>query len=170
MQIEAARRKIEVGSYHVDCLRESLNTGGIPRGSAPPVPIQAHFEGVIVSVIAAVDQVAQAVNSRLQLGLRPNKLFEGAFGRLSAIYPDIRSWVDNPIGPDVRRIRTRIVHYSYRKTPHGLRWVVESAQTKYNGSRELLDYARSALEFGKRLLAMLPQIEVEMEGQEVHAH
>lgn len=68
----------------------------------------------------------------------------------------------NPIGPDLRRIRTRIVHYSYKKTPHESFWVVESADSAYKGSRELLSYATSAVEFGKRLIEMLPQIEIEI--------
>jgi hypothetical protein len=162
MELEAAGRKIAVASYHVDCLRDALKVGGIPSRSAPPIPIQAHFEGVIVSVMAAVDQVAQAINSGLRLQLRPDKLFEGTFGSLGKIYPEIRSWLADPIGPDLRRIRTRIVHYSYRKTPHGLYWVVESARSEYRGSRDLLNYAASALEFGKRLIEMLPQIEIEI--------
>ena len=147
MQFEAARRKIDVASYHVDCLREALNAENFPRRrSVPPIPIQAHFEGVVVSVIAAIDQVVQAVNSGLNLSLRQNKLFEGTFIRLGGIYPEIHSWVQNPIGRDLRRIRTRIVHYSYRKTSRGLHWVVESAQTDYDGSRELLEYATNALQ------------------------
>jgi hypothetical protein len=162
MQLEAARRKIAVASYHVDCLGDALKVGGIPRRSAPPIPIQAHFEGVIVSVMAAVDQVAQAANSGLQLHLSPARLFEGAFGRLGKLCPEIQTWVANPIGPDLRRIRTRIVHYSYKKTPQGLFWVVESADSAYTGSRELLDYATSALDFGKRMIEMLPQIEIEI--------
>jgi hypothetical protein len=59
MQFEAARRKIHVATYHVDCLREALNAENfLRRRSVPPIPIQAHFEGVVVSVIAAIDQVA----------------------------------------------------------------------------------------------------------------
>jgi hypothetical protein len=104
------------------------------------------------------------------LSLRPNKLFEGTFIRLGGIDPEILIWVQNPIGRDLRRIRTRIVHYSYRKTPRGLHWVVESAQTDYDGSRELLDYATNALEFGKHLIEMLPRIENAMTGRAVSAH
>ena len=161
-QLDAARRKIAVASYHVDCLGKALKVRGITSRSAPPIPIQAHFEGVIVSVIAAVDQVAQAANSGFQLHLSPARLFQGAFSRLSKVCAEIQTWMANPIGPDLRRIRTRIVHYSYKKTLHESFWVVESADSAYKGSRELLSYATSAVEFGKRLIEMLPQIEIEI--------
>lgn len=71
----AAGRKVKAAAYHAERLRQLLDSGQASSDS-PPVPVQAHFEGVIVSLIAAVDQVAQAVNSARQLGLRQTDLVQ----------------------------------------------------------------------------------------------
>jgi hypothetical protein len=36
----------------------------------PPIPVQASFEGVVISIEAAVDQVAEAVVSASRLGTK----------------------------------------------------------------------------------------------------
>ena len=157
--ITAAGRKIEAAAYHAEQLRQLLDSGQ-PASDAPPVPVQAHFEGVVVSLIAAVDQVAQAVNSGRQLGLRQSDLVQKAFELLSAELPAVREWFHDAIGRDLRRIRTRIIHYSYVKSPapNAARWSVEPAGGDYNGPRELVSYAKAAVQNGRRLEALLPGI------------
>ena len=56
----------------------------------------------------------------------------------------------------------RMVHYSYAKSPQGPCWVVEAAGTDYPGSRELVAYAKSAVEYGKHLQSLLPLVEAEI--------
>jgi hypothetical protein len=120
---EAAHRKRAIAEYYLSRLAEILTP---PDGLArqPPIPVQAYFEGVIVSAMAAVDQVAQGINSALGLRLNPNTLVNGAFTKLTSFLPALQEWYENPLGIDLRRIRTRIIHYSYSKSPDlvCLRW------------------------------------------------
>ena len=55
--IEAARRKIAVADYHAERLRVELESAGYPGPGMPPIGVQACFEGVIIAVMAAIDQV-----------------------------------------------------------------------------------------------------------------
>src|SRR5262249_26496647 len=154
-----ARRKIEAVSYHAHQLRQLLDSGQ-PVSDSPPVPVQAHFEGVVVNLIAAVDQVAQAVNSAHRLRLSQSELVRTEFGLLGEELAEVHQWCQDPIGRDLRRIRTRIIHYSYVKslTPQAARWSVESVGKDYCGSRELSAYAEAAVDYGRRLDALLTRI------------
>jgi hypothetical protein len=163
--IEAAHRKVEIATYHADSLQRVVADHSTSFKSAPSIPVQAHFEGVVVSIMAAVDQVAQAVNSAWQLRLHSADLVEKAFTALAEHLSEIDDWFREPIGRDLRRLRVRIVHYAYEKKPlreEGPYWSVESAGTEYSGSRELLSYAIGTVEYGRRLRELLPCIKQEL--------
>lgn len=154
----AARRKLSVAEYHSDRLAELRNFDSSPDG-VPPIEIQAHFEGVIISLMAAVDQVAQAVNSALRLGLNNSNLISGAFERISQFVPETADWYGNPLGRDLRKLRTRMVHYSYQKSPSAQGWHVENANPAYKGSREIIAYAREAVRYGRELAELVEDFE-----------
>src|SRR5713101_8064159 len=46
-------------------------------------------------------------------------------GRLSKGIPHVAEWFNEPIGIDLRRLRTRMMHYAYTKTCGSPGWVVE---------------------------------------------
>lgn len=46
--LAAARRKIEIAAFHLDQLSTALAMAE-PTGPLPSIPVQAHFEGVVVS-------------------------------------------------------------------------------------------------------------------------
>jgi hypothetical protein len=160
--VEAARRKLAIAAYHADALEKQHFPEPGSSKDMPTISVQAHFEGVIVSVISAVDQVAQAINSALRLRLKTDKLVEDAFNRLAESAPEIGSWYSESIGRDLRRIRVRMVHYRYFKNEQFDGWVVESAGTDFQGPRELIAYARNAVEYGERLGSLLPLIEAKI--------
>jgi hypothetical protein len=142
--LDAARRKAAVSAYFSERLAKAHREVEQPS-TLPSTPIQAYFEGVVISSMAAVDQVALGVKKALGLRLPTDDLVSGAFAEVGKALPEVESWFNDPIGRDLRRIRTRIVHYSYSKSGGtGCRWVVEGADTQYEGSRELLDYAKAA--------------------------
>lgn len=149
--LDAARRKAAITAFFSDRLAEAhreVKQPSIP----PPIPIQAYFEGAVVSSIAAVDQAAQAVNKALCLRLGTDVLVSKAFAHVSKALGEIDTWFQDPIGLDLRRIRTRVVHYSYSKSAGvGCRWNVEEANPSYTGSRELVDYANAAAAYAARL-------------------
>jgi len=156
--LAAASQKIGIVQYHAKCLKMLRDTAAGADG-LPPIPVQAHFEAVVFSVIAAVDQVAQAVNSALTLRLDPATLVQVAFDRLSKGIPQVAEWFNEPIGIDLRRLRTRMMHYAYTKTCGSPGWVVEPTKSAFTGSRELNDYSASAADYATRLNDLLPEIE-----------
>jgi hypothetical protein len=158
---EAARRKAEIASYHLDRLKQVTTPAQSPD-TVPPIPVQAHFEGVVVSVMAAIDQVAQGVNSALGLNLSSGDLVSGAFDKIIRLLPPAQKWYAYPLGRDLRRLRTRMVHYYYAKSPAGLKWGVESADTNYDGSRELIAYSTAAVRYAEELGSLLPGLEVKL--------
>jgi hypothetical protein len=121
--------------------------------------VQAHFEGVVIAVMAAVDQVAQAANSAWSLQLQPSETVKGAFAQLGAYHPDVKAWYENPIGRDLRRIRTRMAHYAYAKLPAGPRWTVEVGHNEYPSPRDLGRYALDAVAYCEALVQLLDDIE-----------
>lgn len=68
----AVRRKIEIANYHFIMLQQE--TGGeVVMGDSPNVPVQAHFEAILFCAAAVSDQLAEAINLGLELGLvNPN--------------------------------------------------------------------------------------------------
>jgi hypothetical protein len=69
--LHAADRKILMAAFHLDAVQETLGDDDSPSTLDLPIPIQAHFEGIMYSQIAAADQVAEAVNRGFELGLAP---------------------------------------------------------------------------------------------------
>jgi hypothetical protein len=65
-------------------------------------------------------------------------------------------------------MRNRITHFSYVKALEGLNWTVQAVGSTWRGSRELLSYARCAVEYGERLEGLLPQIEAEIVARVSH--
>jgi hypothetical protein len=164
--LEAARRKVAIARLHLDHLQNALRETSETPSNVPPIPVQAYFEGVVISVIAAIDQVEAAVKSALP---RPHELEDrktSPFYRLGI--PDLTAWYDASFGRDLRRIRVRMVHYIYAKTLQGPGWVVESAGRPWPGSRELFTYAQHAVEYGERLEGLLPQITAEITRRDSH--
>jgi hypothetical protein len=158
---QAAHRKVAISRYHRDRLEEIIKQSEPPE-ELSSIPVQAYFEGVVVSVMAAVDQVAQGVNFAIGLGAKPSKLFEMAFKEIIRLLPKVRMWYENPLGIDLRRIRTRIIHYSYKKSPAESQWFVESAGMQYKGNRELVAYSIAAVNYLEFLEKLLPELEAKL--------
>lgn len=87
--IDAAHRKIRIAEFHLGQLNALLNLGQDPFSERPQIPVQAHFEGVVVATGAAIDQVAQAANSAWKLGLKPSDLFNGTSLEIEKRIPDL---------------------------------------------------------------------------------
>lgn len=161
--LDAAKRKIKIAEFHLHHLKAELEVATQDE-NPPPIPIQAYFEGVVLSVIAAIDQVAQAANYGFSLHLNSGNLVEKAFAALIVEIPGLQTWYNNTFGVDLRRIRTRMAHYSYEKTPLALVWVIESANSGYTGSRDLKSYAETALKYGIELTRNTPIIDEKLSG------
>jgi len=160
--LEAARRKGEIARYHLEKLHCYLDPDASQYHLS--VAVQAHFEGVVFSVMAAVDQTAQAINSALHLGARESDLFEKAFGELAPTIAGLEAWRGKLLGRDLRRLRTKAIHYSYEKSQdqQGLRWVVQEVGVRYQGSRELRDYCEAAVHHVEELIGLIPAVESEL--------
>lgn len=150
--IDAAHRKIDIAAFHCEQLKAILAQRRGDASERPDIPVQAFFEGVIMAMISAVDQVAQAANSALALHANIGNLFDIASPEIEARVPCFKVWREQPIGRDLRRLRARIVHYSYIKSPCADRnWQVEATSSLYQGPRDLPSYAEAAVEYAREL-------------------
>jgi hypothetical protein len=164
--LEAAERKLDIANYHVARLAQELAMGNDPGRTLPPIPVQAHFEGVVVSIMAAVDQVSEAVNSGLGLGLSEGERRQGAGKAIAPVVLEVADWYRHPLQQELRDIRVLMVHYAYKKMPERGRWVIESTgSNKYGGSRELATYAKDAVQYAERLRDSIPKIQVYLSKQ-----
>jgi len=158
--IDAAHRKIGIATFHCEQLNVALVNCRPPHDGRPEIPTQAFFEGAVVATVSAIDQVAQAANSALGLRLRAANLFDGASPEIEQRVPEFRAWREQPIGRDLRRLRTRMVHYSYGKSSSGNpSWQVEVADRNYTGSRELFAYAQAAASYAQELGAIASKLQ-----------
>lgn len=158
----AAERKLLIAQYHLGRLRHEFSCTELPGDDVPPIPVQAHFEGVVVSLSSAENQLAEAavIALGLELGDDENTIREG-MRELGRLLPAVELWRRHEIVRDLRIIRNRAIHYSYDKAASAKdhRWRVELAGTRYAGPRELLAYSEAAVEHAQRLHRLLPSIE-----------
>ena len=54
----AARRKISIGEYHLECVRAQASHGHLE----PTILVQAHLEGMLFAFVVAADQMAEAMS------------------------------------------------------------------------------------------------------------
>lgn len=161
--LEAAGRKVEIASYHLDMLKKVMVP---PYGSTsvPPIPVQAHFEGVVIAANAAVGQVQKGIDSVHKKSVPKNKKCLGAFWKVSHRVPEIERWCLEPIGRDLQCLRNKMVHLSYKKTQTGLlEWIVETVKSNYEGSRELVTYCTRVIKHMKELQGLIPSIKHDLE-------
>lgn len=137
--INATKRKVEIAEYHLGCLLSALAAWKPP--DEPSVPIQAHFEGILYSVIAASEQVKKVTDCE------PARIFRC----------DLNEWLQESIVEDIRAVRNKATHHHYQKAPAGLR--LEVQKVSYDGPRALNVYSEAACEHLRRLRPLLDGIE-----------
>lgn len=160
--VDAAHRKIAIAAFHCEQLHTALRNDHTDHGDRPSIAVQAFFEGVITAVISATDQVAQTANSALKLGAGRGRrsLFDVASPEIEARVPGFKEWRKQPIGVDLRRLRARMVHYSYVKSPSADRnWHVEPTGSDYTGARDLFTYASAAATYASELGVLADQLQ-----------
>ena len=160
--VDAAHRKIAIAAFHCEQLRTALGNDRTADGNRPGIAVQAFFEGAITAVVSATDQVAQTANSALKLGAGRDKrsLFDVASPEIEARVTGFKEWREQPIGVDLRRLRAKMVHYSYEKSPSADRhWHVQATGTEYTGARDLLAYASAATAYAHDLGVLADQLQ-----------
>jgi hypothetical protein len=158
--LQAARRKLGVARYHLEQLGEVLR--GDPRPRVTPA-IQAHFEGVMTSLIAAGNQVSEGLKGAFELAIEEATLAK-VLPRVPSDYRwrrTLEAWRTAPIARDLRQIRNLAMHHHYGKSPTGPRLEVQEPPTgrPYGGPRDLIGYCTAALTHGEALEPILVEIE-----------
>jgi hypothetical protein len=163
--LNSLHRKLQVAKYHLDQLALAAKTG---LHEPIPIPLQAHFEGVLTSVVAASDKLAEVINIMLSLGIRNatiKKLLIKILQRgdpLPDWYLPLKTWHEAPIAADVRAIRNLAVHHHYRKSSRGLSLEVQlppHTQAPYSGSRELVAYCTAVVQHANQCGEILDALE-----------
>ncbi|MGH7949100.1 MAG: hypothetical protein ACREQF_07750 [Candidatus Binataceae bacterium] len=150
--LSAVGRKMEIAEYHLKRLIGLLNP--CPQATSqgfPPVKVQAHFEGVLFSVKAAVDQITALLAVRLKCPYRR------ALARASETDPKLKDWMDDPLFTELNELRRLAAHHTYVKRPSGPEeaWAIEAVGSAYDGPRELAAYCSKVTSYGSRLLEIV---------------
>jgi hypothetical protein len=155
--LKAANRKIEIAGYHLQRLLPLLDASpGEDENGFPPLCVQAHFEGVLFSILAAANQVEEAIKRARKLNEKCRRCTIRAVS-----ISRLEDWFFCPLVDDLRWVRNRATHAYYDKTRNGGRWFVQRRRGKapYEGSREIGDYCRSAVDQGRQLVALMPEVQ-----------
>lgn len=170
--LSAAHRKVEIASYHLGCLATLLDTAVEQEFSElPPIDVQAHFEGVLFSVMAAASQVEEAI--KRAKGLPPSTERFKVWKLISSCR--VKEWYSCALGKDLQALRNAAYHRSYEKARKNECWLVQEplAPTRevrarrdksgrYEGSRELRDYCEAAVNYGDVLVELIPELRFEL--------
>jgi hypothetical protein len=161
----AARRKIEIADYHLQFLRNETKKG---FAYPPTIPVQAHFEGILYSFVATIDQIAEAINQAMGFNERPPGLMRKILNHSNCpVKVSLNTWFNAPIAVDVRDVRVRATHHHYAKVPNGSALEVQKpfrrGREPYGGSRELVAYGTAASNHLHGLLPVVDSLERELE-------
>jgi hypothetical protein len=162
----AAKRKIDVARYHLVQLCERLDRTSKPQ-ALPPIPVQAHFEGVVVSITAAEEKVKEALRTAYGVSRDDEHKCKRLYNEFARKLPALAAWYANasPLLGDIREVRNLAIHQYYEKRPitaggPAAGWEVDKPEeTRYEGPRELKEYSEAALLLGTVLRDLIPQIE-----------
>jgi hypothetical protein len=161
--VEAILRKEAIADYHSKCLEPLLLE--IDGREPVPVPVQAHFEGLLYSVIACADQTAAGLYAVAGLGQSRrglDRVFVAKHASVlekSHLMGELKAlWTRGEMF-DVREIRRRAAHLYYDKDGRGEHYYVREYQLRperFSGGgpiseRELGRYCGVALELGHAL-------------------
>jgi hypothetical protein len=147
--LRAARRKIEIAKYHLEHLLARLETNPEPiERSDPPIDVQAHFEGVLFSVKAEIDQITELIANAL------NCPYRKALAECSERLPELKAWRKDAFFDELNELRRLAAHHAYVKRPAGpeQRWIVDDVGSSYEGPRELGPYCKAAVAYGEKLM------------------
>ena len=144
--INAARRKVAIIEFHLDCLERAISDE--PDRDPVPIPVQAHFEGVLSSFAACADQIAAGLHAVTGAGWERIGLgqflvqFEPKTGPLLALQELWRS-SERRDASEVRRLAT---HFYYEKYKVGDRYRVDTYTPDPIAPRDLVSYGRVVLD------------------------
>lgn len=159
--ISAAERKVRIARFHLDQL-ERLTDAAEVFGQHPSIEIQAHFEGILFAAVAAADQVAEATNIGLGLGLGNTSLVSalGAAPAHLKLRKKLFRWHNKPVAADYRVLRRLAIHHWSHKQPRGPLIEVERPdESRYEGARDLYSYGTAVVEHLAELEDLLLSIE-----------
>jgi hypothetical protein len=163
----AAGRKVKMASYHLECLRGTM--GAFRTPGDVPIPLQAHFEGVLFCADAAADQVLTFMVRRCHQALvrlpERDRTLTNVLSVLGgaqdcpidrAIIAALEAWNAESIVSDARRVRNLAAHEYHLKSP---RLEVETVQgSQYRGSRVVDAYCEQVVAHWKRLPMLLDHL------------
>lgn len=166
--VSAAERKVRIARFHLAELERLTDSGEI-YGEHPPIEIQAHFEGILFAAVAAADQIAEAVNLGLDLGLANPNLASSLTAAAGEWRPrkKLIKWHDKPVAADYRELRRFAIHHWSHKQPRGPLIEVERPEkSRYAGARDLYAYGAAVVQHLVELDDLLPSIEETLTHEE----
>lgn len=151
--LNAACRKVEIAHYHFDQLRRWMAATPPQALRQVPIPIQAHFEGILAAGYSALDEVA-GFHGKYDA----KQLFR--MDPASEPFPaELRAWYDQPLIRHAGQLRNAATHRFYGKLPAGGEAVegLRIPDLGFGGQvpPELMTYAAALLEQWDSLAAVI---------------
>lgn len=157
--LHAARRKVDMAGYHLEELRKHMSASQVTPD--PPIPVQAHFEGVLYCSIAAQDQCVEAIKTANGL-CNQTKRARVVDSLPAGIKDSFKRWIDAPILRDARDIRRRATHHHYDKS--GWKVPPPTGVRAFEGPRELDGYCEQVTGHALELLRIIDDLEETLRG------
>lgn len=159
--LTAIDRKLQIVRFHREQLVPLLDAPADLDAVMPPVPVQAHFEGVLRSLVAMFDQLVAGIADVMPGMPQPHR------ARSSDVCSRLRCFASqpaletadlleslhlNPLLSDARSIRNQATHAFYEKYTDNHGWYVEEPRylpdgvSPWSGERHLAPYTTAMLD------------------------
>ena len=155
-RLVAASRQIEISRFHYHELEKILPSAKPDERDMPPIPVQAFFEGTVISAFAAIDKLLGAIARHYSVPREFEQL-----ANIESFAPGSKNLQDKEnFYRDLKKSRNEAVHESLTKTHEGLVWMVKKPnRTGYTGARDILRYSKAAVEFAQACAPVIEELE-----------
>lgn len=141
--VNAVERKLAILDYHLRCLEKAVSNE--PDIDPVPIPVQAHFEGVLGSFAACADQIAAGLHAVTGLGHERAGLgsFLAEFAPEHGPLLELQRLWRSPERRDISEVRRLATHYYYEKYATGESYRVNTYTDDPLDERDLVSYSRT---------------------------
>ena len=144
----AALRKIRIAHFHYPLLQAALERyKEEDEDGLPHISIQAHFEGIVLCVASAIDKTCEAAAFIWEQPYKRNSIL----GMINQNFPEVKLGEMIRFQKDLQEVRNRMVHRNSEKIRDSSGWYIEDNLGVYSGNRDLISYAKTALDYGDKL-------------------
>lgn len=167
--VDAAVHKLEIADLRYERLTEQLDRLADDRPPDVPLEVQEPFEGLLTAVVAAKQQLTDAILNAQQLptsGQDRGRLIAQALNthHSDELADAIRTWMEHPVVEDMTDIRNLATHAAYEKRLQDGDWQVQQPRAGIDAHqpRDLHSYATVVHDHAQTLRRIAEQLADEL--------